>query len=214
MRRARLPDYAVDEIPKRLDRAAKENAVSIVGVGVNPGFVMDWVPAVVASASKNPRQIHVTRSVNVSRRRKQLQSKMGVGSTRAKFEKGVADGSFGHVGLVESLRLIAAALGREVQGIRSGISPILGSEDYVMGASQFAEGTAGDCFIRLDLEMTVTSTDFDLIEVKGDPHLKLRFENGVFGDSATVALTVNAAERIGRARPGLITVLELPLLRA
>jgi len=82
-----------------------------------------------------------------------------------------------------------------------------------MGVRQFAEGKAGDCLIRLDLEMSMTSADFDVLEVKGDPDIKLRFEKGVFGDSATVALTVYAAERIGRARAGLITVLDLPLSR-
>ena len=65
----------------------------------------------------------------------------------------------------------------------------------------------------LDLEMTITSADFDTVEVKGDPNIKLRFERGVFGDSATVALTVSAVERVADARPGLITVLELPLTR-
>ena len=206
------PNLLSDIIARRLDGVAKENNVSVIGVGVNPGFVMDWVPAVVASASKNPTEIHVTRSVDVSRRRKQLQNKMGVGFTRAKFEKGLAEGSIGHVGLPESLRLIARSLGREAGDLKSGITPVLGAGDYVMGARQFTEGRAGPCQIRLDLEMTMTSTDFDLVEVKGDPHLKLRFENGVFGDSATVALAVTAAERIMFARPGLITVLELPLV--
>lgn len=206
------PEPREGELAKRLDAAAREKKVSIVGVGVNPGFVMDWVPALVASASKSPTDVHVTRSVNVSRRRKQLQNKMGVGLTRARFEKGVADGSLGHVGLAQSLHLIAASLGYEPTDITQGISPVLGSLDYVMGATQFARCNAGKCSIRLDLEMTMTSTDFDLIEVKGEPSLKLRFENGVFGDSATVALAVNAAERIRHARPGLITVLELPLI--
>jgi hypothetical protein len=108
--------------------------------------------------------------------------------------------------------LIARSLGRDATDLRSGITPVLGAGDYVMGARQFTEGKAGPCQIRLDLEMTMTSTDFDLVEIKGDPYLKLRFENGVFGDSATAALTVTAAERIMFARPGLITVLELPLV--
>jgi hypothetical protein len=206
------PDLGTSDVARRLDAAAKENGVSIVGVGVNPGFVMDWVPALAASASKAPTEIHVTRSVNVGRRRRQLQSKMGVGLSRTKFEKGVSLGTIGHVGLTESLKLIARSLGHEAKELRSGITPILGSGDYVMGASQFAEGKAGGCGIRLDLEMSLTSTDFDLVEVVGDPHLKLRFENGVFGDSATVALTVHAAERIKAARPGLLTVLEFPLV--
>jgi 4-hydroxy-tetrahydrodipicolinate reductase len=207
------PGLAGGSYGASLDTAAKKAGVAIVGVGVNPGFVMDWIPALVASASRNPTQIHVTRSVNVGRRRKQLQNKMGVGLTKARFEKGVQEGSLGHVGLQESLHIIAGSLGQTPKGVKLGIAPVLGAGDYVMGATQFVEGSAGDCFIRLDLEMTTTSTDFDLIEVSGDPHLKLRFENGVFGDSATVALTVSAAERIRHARPGLVTVLELPLVR-
>ena len=59
--------------------------------------------------------------------------------------------------------------------------------------------------------MTMTSADFDVVEVKGDPDLKVRFEKGVFGDSATVAVVVHAVERVGKAKPGLITVLDLPL---
>jgi 2,4-diaminopentanoate dehydrogenase len=207
------PAYAGGEAATALDRLAKEKGVTMVGVGVNPGFVMDWVPSLVVSATKNPTSIHVVRSVDVSRRRRQLQAKTGVGHTRAKFEKEMNEWVIGHVGLVESAHLIAMSLGKPLEGLKHGVFPVVGSEDYVMGVRQFAEGKAGDCLIRLDLEMTMTSADFDVVEVKGDPELKLRFEKGVFGDSATVALTVHAAERVGVAKPGLITVLDLPLSR-
>ena len=205
------PTYAGASYVAALDKVAMDNEATIVGVGVNPGFVMDWIPALAASATKNPVSIHVVRSVDVSRRRRQLQAKTGVGHTRAKFEKEMAEGAIGHVGLVESAHLIALSLGKPLTDLKHGVFPVVGSEDYVMGVRQFAEGRAGDCLIRLDLEMTMTSADFDVVEVKGDPELKLRFEKGVFGDSATVALTVHAAERVGRARAGLITVLDLPL---
>jgi hypothetical protein len=205
------PAYSGAGVAERLNRIATDKGVTILGVGVNPGFVMDLVPAIVASATKNPSSIHVVRSVDVSRRRRQLQAKTGVGHTRAKFEKEMKEGVLGHVGLVESAHLIALSLGKPLEGLKHGVFPVLGSEDYVMGVRQFAEGTAGGCLIRLDLEMTMTSADFDVVEVKGDPELKVRFERGVFGDSATVALVVHAVERIGRARPGLITVLDLPL---
>ena len=206
------PEHAGAGEARGLDAVAKEHDVTIVGVGVNPGFVMDWVPAVLASASNSPTSIHVVRSVDVSRRRRQLHLKTGVGLTRAKFDKEVAEGLLGHVGLTESAHLIALSLGRRLEQLTSGVFPVLGSEDYVMGVRQFVEGKAGECGIRLDLEMSTTSADFDVIEVKGDPVIKVRFEKGVFGDSATVALVVSAAERVGRARPGLITILELPLL--
>jgi 4-hydroxy-tetrahydrodipicolinate reductase len=205
------PDLAGSEVARRMDAVAKEKGVTLLGVGVNPGFVMDWVPAVVASASKSPSSIHVVRSVDVSRRRRQLQAKTGVGMTKAKFEKDLAAGILGHVGLLESAHLIALSLGGRLEDVKHGVFPILGSEDYVMGVRQFVEGHAGPCQIRLDLEMSMTSADFDVVEVKGDPNLKLRFEKGVFGDSATVALTVHAVERVGRARTGLITILDLPL---
>lgn len=207
------PYYASEEAARRIDAQARARGVTVIGVGVNPGFVMDWVPAVVASASKNPTGIHVVRSVDVSKRRRQLQAKTGVGLTKAKFEKGLADGTLGHVGLVESAHLIALSLSEKLEGLSQGTFPVLGAEDYVMGVRQFAEGRAGNCSIRLDLEMTITSADFDTVEVRGEPNLKLRFEKGVFGDSATVALTVSAVERVKDARPGLITVLELPLVR-
>ncbi len=206
------PPYASESVASRLDSVAREKGVTVVGVGVNPGFVMDWVPSLVASASKSPKSIHVVRSVDVSKRRRQLQTKTGVGLTKGRFEKGLRDGTLGHVGLEESAYLIALSLGEKLEGLKSAVFPVVGSDDYVMGVRQFAEGRAGSCVIRLDLEMTITSADFDVIEVKGEPNIKLRFENGVFGDSATVALTVNAVERVGGARPGLITVLELPLL--
>ncbi len=206
-----FPAHSEEEAARDMDTLARDKGVTIVGVGVNPGFVMDWIPSVVASASKSPTSIHVVRSVDVSRRRRQLQSKTGVGMNRAKFDKELAEGRMGHVGLAESAHLIALSLGREMEDVRSGVFPVLGSEDYVMGVRQFVEGNAGGCQIRLDLEMTMTSADFDVVEVKGDPSLKLRFEKGVFGDSATVALTVHAVERVARARPGLITILDLPL---
>ncbi|MDA4126938.1 MAG: hypothetical protein OK452_07025 [Thaumarchaeota archaeon] len=205
------PAYSGAGTALELDKIATGKGVTIVGVGVNPGFVMDLVPAILASATKSPSSIHVVRSVDVSRRRRQLQAKTGVGHTRVKFEKEMKEGVLGHVGLVESAHLIALSLGKPLEGLKHGVFPVLGSEDYVMGVRQFAEGTAGGCLIRLDLEMTMTSADFDVVEVKGDPDLKIRFERGVFGDSATVALVVHAVERIGRARPGLITILDLPL---
>jgi len=205
------PEFANEEAARTLDVLAKEKHVTVVGVGVNPGFVMDWVPAVAASACKSPSSIHVVRSVDVSRRRRQLQAKTGVGLTRSKFEKEMQEGRLGHVGLTESAHLVALSLGAKLEGLKHGIFPILGSEDYVMGVRQFAEGMAGSCQIRLDLEMSMTSADFDVVEVKGDPNIKLRFEKGVFGDSATVALVVHALERVGNAKPGLLTVLDLPL---
>ncbi len=118
------PSYADQAIAAKLDSVAREKGVTVVGVGVNPGFVMDWVPALIASASKNPNSIHVVRSVDVSKRRRQLQTKTGVGLTKGRFEKGLHEGLLGHVGLEESAHLIALSLGDRLEGLRSGIFPV------------------------------------------------------------------------------------------
>src|SRR5438445_391835 len=57
------PYYASQALASRLDSTAKEKGVTVVGVGVNHGYVMDWLPWVVASASYHPSSIHAVESV-------------------------------------------------------------------------------------------------------------------------------------------------------
>jgi 4-hydroxy-tetrahydrodipicolinate reductase len=208
------PWLSEPEISEELNKLAIQNKSRIVGAGVNPGFIMDLLPSVVALASKRPKKIHVTRSVDVSRRRSQLRSKLGIGMSKGSVERGLKEGTLGHVGLRESICIIAYSMGMEVKNLSYNYELITGSDNYVIGVRQFSEGDAGECRLRLDLEMSLTSADFDLIEVEGEPRLKVRFEGGVFGDTATVAMVANISERIKHARPGLITVLDVPLAKA
>ena len=71
---ARYPD-----ISRRLDRRARETGVRVLGTGINPGFVMDLLPLVLATACQQVKAIRVKRHVDVGTRRIQLQRKAGVG---------------------------------------------------------------------------------------------------------------------------------------
>jgi hypothetical protein len=206
-----FPWFSEPDLADEIMKSAILGNSTVVGAGVNPGFVMDLVPSVIMLASKNPESIHVTRSVDISKRRYQLRSKLGIGMARDTVERGYKEGKFGHVGLAESLHLIAYSMSKKVEGFSSGYSLILGSEEHVTGVRQFAEGIAEGCKIRLDLEMSLTSADYDLIEVEGEPRLKVRFEGGVFGDTATVAIVANISKRVIYARPGLLTILDIPI---
>ena len=53
-----------------LDAAAKEAGVRIVGTGVNPGFVLDLLPALMTRACVEVRSVQATRVVNTQRRRR------------------------------------------------------------------------------------------------------------------------------------------------
>jgi 4-hydroxy-tetrahydrodipicolinate reductase len=200
---------------RRIDAAAKAHGVTVVGVGVNPGFVMDLLPLVITGPCREVRAITVTRVVDASKRRLPLQRKVGAGMTRAEFEAGVKTGAIGHVGLGESIAMTAAALRWIVDDISETIEPVLvGSE--VKGLHQVAIGRGGGRdLITLDLTMAVAAAaPHDTIVVDGDPALTVTAAGGIHGDVATWAIAVNSIGRVIAAPAGLITVSDLPPIHA
>jgi hypothetical protein len=209
-----FPWYRHPAAAHRIDRVAKARHVAAVGVGVNPGFVMDLLPVVLTAACREVRSIHVTRVVDAGTRRLPLQRKVGAGMTRAEFAQGVAEGRLGHVGLQESVALIADALGWPLDGITEDIEPVADG-DQVRGLHQVARGAQGGRpVITLDLTMAVGAPNpRDSIIIEGDPPLHVTAAGGVHGDVATCAIAVNAIPRVLEAPPGLTAVHRLPPLR-
>ncbi|WP_412062244.1 dihydrodipicolinate reductase [Rubrivirga sp. IMCC45206] len=208
---------------ERVDAAAREAGVSVVGTGVNPGFVMDLFPVVLAnSVVARVDRVDVSRSVDAGRRRGPLQKKVGAGLSVAAFREREAAGGFGHIGMVESAKALAAGLGWAGAEVTETFGPHLADADHttphatvaagdVAGIHQTATVTLdGETRATLRLTMAVGAPDEDRVAIAGDPPLTVVVEGGTFGDTATVAAVVNAARRIGAARPGLRTVLDLP----
>ena len=52
------------EVAERLDRAAQRAGVSVVGTGVNPGFVFDRLVATLGQTMGTVRHVHATRAVD------------------------------------------------------------------------------------------------------------------------------------------------------
>lgn len=188
-----------------LHELAKDRKVSVVGVGVNPGFVMDRLPAFLTQVCVNLRRVTVRRFVDVSTRRVQLQQKMGVGLTVSEYEAGVLEGKLGHVGLPQSLAFLAASLGMEISTITESIEPVVDDEGKVVGTEQVASGWEGEYErIRLELRMTVGEPNpRDEIEVDADPQLQLVVPGGVAGDDATAAILINTASWVHLLPPGV-----------
>lgn len=190
-----------------LDELAKDRKVAVVGAGVNPGFVMDRLPAFLAQACVNLRRIVVRRLVNVSTRRPQLQTKVGVGLTLEAFEEGIADEKLGHVGLPQSAAFLAAALKLEVSHITETLKPIVGDDGLVKGIWQVASGWEGEYErVRLELQMAMDlANPRDEVEIEADPPLTIVVHGGVAGDEATAAILVNTATWIDQLSPGVHT---------
>ncbi len=197
-----------------LDTLARSRGAVVVGLGVNPGFVMDLLPVVLTAPCSDIRRVVVERIVDVAARRLPLQRKVGVGLTTEAFRAGVSGGTIGHVGLPQSVAMIAHALGRPAERIEESIDPIVGSNSRVLGLHQVSRGFLDTTpFITLDLTMAMgAGHPRDRITIDATPPIHATIEGGLQGDLATYAIVVNAIGTVLGSPPGLLTALHLPAL--
>jgi len=205
---ALLPAFRDAPAAAALDALCREHKVSVVGTGVNPGFVMDTLPALLTSVCQHVHSIHVTRVVDAGTRRPALQKKVGAGLTPAEFDQLVHTGKIRHVGLTDSLMFLAEALGWDDVDVTETVSPVLGADGNVAGVRQLARGG----HLTLELEMYVGAPNpRDEIFIEGVPPLHVVIQGGTAGDLATPAMLVNLLPRLVEARPGLHTMRTLAL---
>jgi 4-hydroxy-tetrahydrodipicolinate reductase len=219
-----FPWVRYPDISRKLDRRARETGVRVLGSGVNPGFVMDLLPMIVATACQQVKAIRVTRVVDVATRRIQLQRKAGVGLSIEGFRRGANDGSVGHVGLRESVFMVGDTMGWRLDDVTETLEPVISRErrrteyfslekGYVAGLRQSARGLMGGReIIRLDLEMSLGAANpRDSLEVDGRPPVKVDIPTGIQGDLATAAIMGNCVPAVARSRMvGLISMRDMP----
>jgi 4-hydroxy-tetrahydrodipicolinate reductase len=212
------------ELSARLDAAAKEEGVALVGTGVNPGFVMDKLVLVLSAAAQRVDFAKAVRIVDASKRRLPLQKKIGAGMTPDEFRAQVAAGVIKHHGLPESIAMVADGLGFALDEITETIEPVIATETVkteflevargqVAGVHQVARGIwEGEDKIFMELQMYVGANQpADTVELRGEPNLSLMIPGGTHGDVATAAVAVNTIPAILAASAGLHTVRDLPL---
>jgi len=207
-----------------LQQTARANNVTLLGTGVNPGFVMDKLPLTVTSVCQRIDAVEIIRIQNASTRREPLQRKVGAGMNRAEFERAVAEGKIKHMGLRESLMLVGNGLGVEFESVSDEkIAPIVAEREIttqylkvargqVAGVHQTIEGR-GKIRVSLELRMYVGAEDVaaDKVIVHGVPDVEMTIKGGIHGDRATAAMVVNAIPRVVSARPGVLTMDDIPI---
>ncbi len=216
------PELQHPQLARALDEAARAAGVSILGAGVNPGFAMDFVAVVASAVSAEVRSVKCVRVVDAATRRLPLQRKIGAGLGKAEFLQQLANGALGHVGIRESVALVARGLGLHVDRIEQTVEPVLAPEDHktpflfvkegqVAGLRNHGYGYAGkQPLVHLDLSMYVGAPDpRDEITIDGSPSLHLKFVGGIPGDEATAAILVNHLHGVAAAAPGLRSVLDV-----
>lgn len=226
------PKAQEPELAAEIDRRAKANGVSVLGTGINPGLMMDLLAICLTGCMTDVESVTCRRVNSLSPFGPAVMEEQGVGLTVDAFNKGVADGTLaGHVGFAESVGMIAEALGWKVDKFEQQMKPIVTSVDRkspygfaaagdVAGVNMTGQGYV-DGEVKIDMihpqqiepEMEGTHTG-DYIVLKGTPEVNMAINPEVDGGIGTIAMVVNMIPHVINARPGLKTMLDLPVPRA
>lgn len=215
------------QISAEIDKIAKANNVTVLATGVNPGFVMDTWPLFMTGVCQQVKRIKAVRIQDASTRRGPFQKKIGAGHTLEEFKELAASGTVRHVGLAESIAMIASGLGWELDEITDSVEPIVANArvetnfvtvepGQVAGVRQVGRGIrAAEELVTLEFEASVGAPEsYDAVYITGNPNMEVIIKGGVHGDIATAAILVNSARQAIDAPPGLTTMKDLPVVSA
>ncbi len=211
-------------LAKKIDALAKKAKVAVVGTGVNPGFAMDALPITLTGICERVDSIRVDRIQDARSRRLPFQQKIGSGLNTEQFAQKVKDGSVRHVGLAESVTMIADAFGWKLDKVTDDIQPKIADKaveseliavdpGYVCGIVQDGIGyVKGKPVITLHMEAYLGAPEsYDAVTVEGNPRITQKIAGGLHGDIATASITVNSIPKILRVSPGLRTMADMPI---
>jgi 4-hydroxy-tetrahydrodipicolinate reductase len=220
------------EEAKKLDEIAKANGVSILGTGINPGLIMDLLVVTMTGCCEEVDHILARRVNSLSPFGPAVMEEQGIGITKEEFEEGVRTGHLsGHVGFHESIHMVADAIGWKVEKVTTSMEPIMTDVDRKSPYGFAKAGNVAGCAMKgfgyvdgeLKIEMDhpqqiepeqVGVQTGDYVIIKGTPNINMVNSPEVPGGIGTIAMCVNMIPHIINARPGLKTMLDLPVPRA
>jgi len=223
------PAAEAPSLAEELHRLAIDHAVSVLGAGINPGFMLDLLVITLSGVCSDVRAITARRVNDLSPYGPTVLESQGVGLTPAAFEQGLNDGTVvGHIGFVQSIRMTAAALGWELDHIEQTRAPIVSQIARETPAILIEPGQVAGCLhtatayrhdkavitlvhpqqVAPQLDGLETG---DSIEIMGTPSVRLSGTPEIPGGQGTAALAVNMIPRVLNASPGLYSMADLPV---
>lgn len=227
------PQAQEPELSKKMDEIAKENGVSVLGTGINPGLIMDLLVVCLTGACLDIDHITARRVNSLSPFGPAVMEEQGIGTTVEEFNEGVETGKIaGHVGFHESITMIADAIGWKLSDeIKQTMEPIVTNvyrkaphaevqPGLVAGCAMKGYGYVdGEVKIEMDhpqqIEPELEGTDTgDYVIIKGTPDINVANKPEVSGGIGTIAMIINMIPHIINSKPGLRTMIDLPVPRA
>ena len=210
------PYYRYPVLALRLDELARAFGSVVIGTGINPGYLLDTLVAVLAASVPSVKRVKAVRSLDAAKRREPFRKKIGIGEDPRVVEERIARGEItGHVGYAESVYLIALAgdlnltkvvewqgsVPAEADVESSGIRVEKGKNKGIVG---YGVGFVGEQeVIRVVFEAYVGAPEYEEIEVEGHEYSVKWRSTGTPGDLGTVTVALNVAERVPYMLPGL-----------
>ncbi|MCP2620309.1 dihydrodipicolinate reductase, partial [Candidatus Aminicenantes bacterium AC-334-K16] len=213
------------QLAQEIDQEAKQAGKTVVGTGINPGFLMDFLPLTLTSPCLKVNSIKVTRMMNSARRRLPFQKKVGTGLTPEEFQEKISQKIItGHVGLLESINMIADSLHWKLdKAVELPPEPVIAEKPTPTGFGEVEPGKViglksvayglqnGRQVIILEFYAYAgVEEEYDEVIVDGVPTIHEKIIGGVHGDIGTVSMTINTIPRTVEALPGLKVMSELP----
>lgn len=219
------------ELARLIDEKAKKKGVSVLGTGINPGMMMDLLAVFLSGCMAQVDHVRCERVNSLSPFGEAVMHEQGIGITKEAFEAGVQDGSLaGHVGFAESAGMIAAALGLPIDRFEQQMRPILTEVDrrsphgfapagHVAGVHMSAQASAGgveqiSLLHPQQIEPQLAGVDTgDYVRLSGSPPVHMAIKPEVDGGIGTIAMACNMLPFVVAAKPGLLSMLDLPVPR-
>jgi len=220
------PYLAEPKLAGELDALAKKHDATVLGTGINPGFLMDTLVITLTAPCQKVEKIRAAKVLNAAKRRIQFQKKMGAGLTVEELKKKLENKEIaGHVGLEQGIAMIAAALAWKLDKIvTETVEPVIAEKQVeskdikvkagqVAGLRQKAKGILGNKeVIVLDFKAYIgAEEEYDAIVIEGVPEINLKIQPCVHGDLGTIAMVVNSIPKVIRAPAGLLTMKDMPV---
>lgn len=227
------PKAQEPELTAEMDKLAKANGVSILGTGINPGLMMDLLAILMTGACTDVEFVRCERVNSLSPFGPAVMEEQGVGITLEKFNQLSAEGHLaGHVGFNESIHMICDAIGWKLdKAVDQTMAPIVSNVHRKTKYAEVQPGDVAGCTMKgyghvggklavemihpqqIEPELEGTDTG-DYVVIKGTPNVNLSNKPEIPGGIGTIAMCINMIPHVINARPGLHTMIDLPVPRA
>jgi len=227
------PKAKEPKLAAKIDKLAKANGVSVLGTGINPGLMMDLLAILMTGACTDVEYVKCERVNSLSPFGPAVMEEQGVGITLDQFNKQSAAGHLaGHVGFNESVNMICDAIGWKLdKDVEQTMAPIVSKVHRKTKYAEVLPGNVAGCTMKgygyvdgklavemihpqqIEPELEGTDTG-DYVIIKGTPNVNLSNKPEIPGGIGTIAMCINMIPHVINARPGLHTMIDLPVPRA